>query len=123
MRDVTVSMVIFYVMGDVVVAHLAASDSVGYELAAAFAIHQVAVEEFGARGHQWLDLGSTSGVEADPSDGLVVFKRGWTKTMRPTYLCGRIYDRDAYASLETGIGGGPASYFPAYRGGPRDAGV
>jgi hypothetical protein len=28
------------------------------------------------------------------------FKRGWANTERPAYLCGRIFDRAAYAALD-----------------------
>ena len=102
-------------MEDVVHAHLAASDETGYRLAAAYALHQVMIEEFAGRGLRWLNLGSTAGVEPDAADGLSVFKKGWSSTTRPTYLCGRINDKQTYARLAGTSGVDTTGYFPAYR--------
>jgi hypothetical protein len=112
----TVSMVVSYVMDDLAYAHLAASSEQGYRIAASFAVHQAMIDEFMGRGLRWLVLGATSGADADTGDGLTVFKRGWTRLTRPSYLCGRIGDRHAYERIAHLRPGPVPGWFPAYRG-------
>jgi hypothetical protein len=53
-------------------------------------------------------------VEDDPRDGLASFKRGFANRSEPFFLCGKVLDADAYASLSAGRA--ETQYFPAYRG-------
>jgi hypothetical protein len=114
LQDTTVGMHLWYAMGDVVYAHLAAYSPVGYRLGASYALFGFAIEYFAARGFRWLELG---GVPSRPSaaDGLAAFKRGWATGTRTAYLCGRILDRARYFELTRTPGHSPTSYFPAYR--------
>jgi hypothetical protein len=121
----TVSMLLWYVQGDVAYYHLGASNAAGYELRASFALFWHAIEHFRAAGIRWLDLGAGAGVAEDPGGGLSRFKQGWSSGTRPAYICGRIFDRDRYEDLArrraaVAAPGGDA-YFPAYRDGEFDA--
>ena len=108
----TVGMHLWYVSGGVAYSHLAASSERGYELMASYALYRFAVERFAGR-VRWLDLGAGIGAGKE-AGGLDRFKRGWSTGARTAYLCGRVFDREAYEalSLESYTG-----YFPAYRAG------
>src|SRR4051812_34356977 len=95
--------------------HLGAYSEQGYRLRASFALFWRAIEHFAATGLKWLDLGAGAGATHDPADGLTRFKRGWTRTTRMAYLCGRIFNRAEYQRLAEGKGG--MKYFPIYRKG------
>ncbi|HEV2078379.1 MAG TPA: GNAT family N-acetyltransferase [Allosphingosinicella sp.] len=99
--------------------HLAAYSDRGYDLRASFAIFWRAFEHFAERGIRFLDLGAGAGASAAADDGLTRFKRGWSNGTRPAWLCGRIFDREAYAALAAARGAEAAAggYFPAYRRG------
>jgi hypothetical protein len=54
----------------------------------------------------------------DADDGLTRFKAGWSNAERTNWLCGRIFDREAYAALSRmNVGAASRDYFPAYRAG------
>ena len=108
----TVGMHLWYVSGDVTYSHLAASSERGYELMASYALYRFAIERFAGR-VRWLDLGAGAGAEEE-AGGLHRFKRGWSTGTRRAYLCGRVFDREAYEALSLG---GDTGYFPAYRTG------
>jgi hypothetical protein len=100
-------------------SHLAAFDTAGYELGAAYALHWTAIEYFRGR-VGWLDLGAGAGLGSsdDASDGLTWFKAGWSTGTRPAYLCGRVLSRPRYEELTRDLGSVPGDgYFPAYRAG------
>jgi hypothetical protein len=108
-----IGMTIWYEQGDVAYYHLGAYSPLGYKLKASFAIFSTALEFFRPR-VRWLALGAGAGLEAQ-EDGLTRFKRGWATSVRPTYLCGAIFNREQYRRLTTGR---PSTdYFPAYRAG------
>jgi Acetyltransferase (GNAT) domain len=112
-----VGLLSWYVDSEVAYAHLAASSPLGYELLAAYALYDRAVEHLRER-VRWLDLGASPGVERERSgSGLRTFKRGWSTGMRPVYLCGRIFQPDAYAELSRARGESETAYFPSYRAG------
>ncbi|MFW6116720.1 MAG: GNAT family N-acetyltransferase [bacterium] len=113
----TVSMLLWYVQGDVGYYHLGASSALGYNLCASFALFWTAIERFASSGLKWLDLGAGAGIGSEASDGLSRFKRGWCTDTRTAYFCGRIFDRARYAEIVRRKGISPSSYFPAYRKG------
>lgn len=115
LEGVCVSMTIWYVMGDIAYSHLTASSEAGYRSSASYASMQAAVETFTRQGLRWLNLGAGAGTRSS-NDGLTYFKRGWATGSRPSYLCGRIFDRSTYEKL-AGTGTPQDSYFPAYRRG------
>ena len=108
----TVGMHLWYVSDGVAYSHLAASSERGYELMASYALYRFAVERFAGR-VRWLDLGASAGA-GEESGGLGRFKKGWSTGTRTAYLCGRVFDREAYEALSPG---GDTGYFPAYRAG------
>lgn len=111
-----VGMLLWYRRGEVASYHLAAQSLRGYELGASYALMWRALEDLASTGCRWAHLGAGAGAAAG-DDGLTWFKRGWATETRPAWLCGRIFDRDAYGEL-TRVRGRPGSeYFPLYRAG------
>jgi Acetyltransferase (GNAT) domain len=100
--------------GDVVYAHLAALHPDAYTVHASHGLFWAAIELFAGR-YRWLDLGAGSGT-GEGTDGLTEFKAGWSSDLAPTYVCGRIVDRDRFDELAPG-GRPPIGYFPPYRAG------
>ena len=77
-----------------------------------------AIEHFRESGDvDWLQLGAGAGLDPQSDDGLTRFKRGWATGSKTAYLCGRIFDREAYAALVQARGVSATDYFPAYRQG------
>jgi hypothetical protein len=56
-------------------------------------------------------------VSANGTDGLTVYKDGWSTGTVPVYLCGRVFDHALYNSLTEAAGTNGSAYFPAYRAG------
>ncbi len=113
----TVGAHLWYVQGDVVHSHLAATSALGYDLNVAYALYWFALETFADQA-LWINFGAGAGVTSDGTDGLSRFKRGWATETRPTYFCGRIFDRAKYADALTVRGlRDNEDYFPAYREG------
>ncbi len=110
----TVSIHLWYESDGVAYSHLAASSPRGYGLMASYALYRFALERFADR-VRWLDLGAGAGAGKEPG-GLDRFKKGWSTGTRTAYLCGRVFDREAYAKLSEGSVAA-TTYFPAYRAG------
>lgn len=115
-KGTTVSMILWYIQGEVGYYHLGASSALGYELRASFALFWSAIEYF-ANKLRWLNLGAGAGVQDSNTDGLGRFKRGWSTGTRTTYFCGRIFDHERYAEIVKAKGVSTTDYFPAYRKG------
>jgi hypothetical protein len=92
--------------------HLGASNAVGYANGANYALYDAAMAHFSQAAV--LNLGGGAGSHDDPSDGLAVFKRGFTNAEVEALLCGAVLDQDRYAALAADRP--PTAYFPAYRG-------
>lgn len=108
---------LWYLQGDVAYGHLGATNARGYELMASYALYSYAIEQLRGRA-RWLDLGSSPGAPNDEAgNGLRRFKAGWSTGSRQAYLCGRIFQPEAYARLVAAQSIGSTSYFPAYRQG------
>jgi len=116
-EQTTVSMLLWYVQGEVGYYHLGASSDVGYELRASFALFWSAIGYFAANRLRWLNLGAGAGVQGDSTDGLTRFKRGWSTGTRIAYFCGRIFDHARYSEIVKAKGVSATNYFPAYRKG------
>ncbi len=117
-EDLTVGMHVDLMQGDVVYAHLAAYSARGYRIGASTALNVFEIEYFASRA-RWMSWGGVSGIEADTSDGLGVFKRRFSSNERMVYLCGKILNRHAYARLAKDRKQIGSNYFPAYRAGER----
>lgn len=113
----TVGMTLWYLQNSVAYYHLGAYTNEGYRLRASFALFRQALDYFAETGLQHANLGAGAGLGSDAGDGLTRFKRGWSTSKRNTYLCGRIFDRQAYDRLVRVRDAGTTEYFPAYRKG------
>ncbi len=107
---------IYFVQGPVAHCHLGAVTPAGYEMGAFYALDFFSIEYFSDK-VQWLNLGGGSGLSADGTDGLSLYKKGWSSETRTSYFCGRIINRERYADLLNEKGEAPTDYFPAYRKG------
>ncbi|HUF47054.1 MAG TPA: GNAT family N-acetyltransferase [Vicinamibacterales bacterium] len=106
---------LWYVQDDVAYAHLGATSARGYDVMASYALYWHAMAWLRGR-VRWVDLGSSPGEPDNPaSAGLRRFKAGWANATRQTYLCGRIFQPEAYAHLVAERGATGLGYFPAYR--------
>ena len=112
----TVGLDLWYVQGDVAYGHLAAFNAHGYKLSASYATKWFLMHYFADK-VRWIDFGGVAGADSNGSDGLVKFKRGWSTGTKPVYLCGRIFQPDAYNDLVEAWQAGVTEYFPAYRKG------
>lgn len=111
----TIGMTLWYRGDDRAYYHLAAYSPRGYEFKTSFALFWRAHEVFAQEGVRWLTLGAGAGINDDGLDGLTRFKSGWATGTRTVYLCGRIFDQQAYAALAGSANSNDETYFPAYR--------
>lgn len=112
----TVGAHLWYRQGDVAFSHLAASNALGYELMAAYALSWWALEYFSDK-VRWIDWGAGAGLNSSVRDGLTDFKRGWANTTRTAHLCGRIFDHVNNDEITRARGFDGSPYFPQYREG------
>lgn len=115
-RDVTVAAQIYYVQGDVVHCHLGSATPAGYEQGALHALDFFSIEYFSGK-VRWLNLGGAAGINGGGSDGLSLYKKGWSTETRTTYFCGHVSNRKAYEEIVMASGLPVTDYFPAYRKG------
>jgi hypothetical protein len=113
----TIGMILWYVNNGAAYYHLGAYTDEGYQLRASFALFRRALEYFAESGLKCANLGAGAGLGSGADDGLSRFKRGWSTSVRTTYLCGRIFDREEYDRLVRERGVTATDYFPAYRKG------
>jgi hypothetical protein len=110
-RDgVTVAMSLWYESGMNAYYHLGASNALGYEVGASYALFDRAFEVLSNMGVRRVHLG---GVPQSGSDGLHRFKSGWATEQRVAWLGGRVLDEAAYARLAASHP--DTSWFPSYR--------
>lgn len=103
--------------GNVAYSHLAACSAPGYQVRAAYGIYWTTLDYLAAHGVSYFDLGGAAGLADTPTDGLSLFKHGWSNATRIVYLCGRVFDPSAYARICLRTGRADTQYFPAYRAG------
>lgn len=111
-EDRLVSAHLFVIHGGHAMSHLAASAPEGYQTGAAYAVNDLAAAELTDCG--LINFGGGAGMDDDPTDGLVRFKKGFSNKVEPAYLCTAVLDHDAYRALSAGRG--DSGFFPAYRG-------
>lgn len=105
---------LYYLEGRIVRAHLSAYAPKGYANSISYPMMLAAIEQFRIFA-DIIDLGGAPAVEGNSKCGGVGhFKRGWTQLTRPSYLCGKVFDREAYKALSKGR---HMRWFPAYREG------
>ena len=94
------------------ISHLAASTPEGYAAGAAYAVNDLASRSLDDC--RVINFAGGAGVNDNPDDGLVRFKRGFANTVAPARLCGAVLDADAYRALSADRV--DSGFFPAYRG-------
>jgi hypothetical protein len=112
----------YFLDGEAGYAHLSALSTEGYRVRASYALLWCAIEYFinndlDNRKMRWLNLGSGAGVESNDTDGLSIWKRGWSTGTRTAYFCGRIFHHERYWTIAKAKGISATTYFPAYREG------
>ena len=112
----TVGLDLWYTQADVAYGHLVAFSELGYELRASYATKWFMLNHFAGK-VRWVDLGGGAGVSSNATDGLSIYKGGWSTGTVPAYLCCRIFNHSLYESLSSACGASGSSYFPAYRAG------
>ena len=112
-EDVIVGMVLFFAVHKHVYYHLAAYSPDGYHQKASFGIFRRAIDDFKQEQYEVLNLGGVAGLSDNEEDGLTRFKKGWSTHTRTAYLCGKVFNPQAYESLSRGKE--TAGFFPAYR--------
>ena len=118
-----VGMLLWYERGSVASYHLGAFSDEGYRLKCSFALFWHALNDLASRDLRWAHLGAGAGVASGAQSGLTEFKQGWSTTTRRAWLCGRIYDREAYDELARLRGSGDSGRFPSYRSGEFESGA
>lgn len=112
-----VGAVLILIQGQAAHYHLSACNSRGYKIRASYGILWKALEYSSELGIRCFNLGGMAGIKENPLDGLAQFKKGWSNDRRMVYFCGRIFDRQRYASINPQYSIGEADYFPSYRAG------
>lgn len=113
--DLVVGAELFYIMNNVVYAHLVALSKIGYQCNASYALDWEAIQHFAGKFH-YLDHGSGSGL-GQKEDGLTFYKNRWSTEERPVYFCGIILDSRLYSDITYSPEVESTDYFPAYRKG------
>lgn len=109
---------LWYTQGAVAYGHLVAFNDRGYELRASYATKWFMLNYFAGK-VRWVDLGGGAGSNSQGTDGLSVFKQGWSNGTVPVYVCCRVFDAARYDELTKASSAERTEYFPAYRAGER----
>jgi hypothetical protein len=112
----SVGLDLWYRQGDVAYGHLVAFSELGYKLRASYATKWYMLNHF-AGTVRWVDLGGGAGANSQGTDGLSVFKQGWSTGTVPVCVCCRVFDQAVYDELTAARGVETTEYFPAYRTG------
>ncbi|NKB56769.1 MAG: GNAT family N-acetyltransferase [Alphaproteobacteria bacterium] len=99
--------------GDRVHSHLSASNKAGRACGASYLLYDAAIQYFDDA--KTIDFGGSAGIADDPDNGLARFKRGFSNTSKPAFLCGKILDANKYQELCAARCESDSSFFPAYR--------
>ncbi len=113
-KGITVGATLWYMQGEVAYGHLAAFTGTGYDLLSSYALDWYAIEYFKNK-VRWLYFGPGPGIQNDPTDGLSLYKRGWSTSTRTVYFCGRIFNPKRYTEIVNAKDIVETNYFPAYR--------
>lgn len=112
----TVAAHLVFVQNEICYGHLVGINPSGNELLASYALYWTEIEYFAGKA-RWFDWGAGAGISSGNGNGLTQFKRGWSSEARPTYFCGRVFNRERYDDIRTATGNMDTDYFPAYRKG------
>ena len=114
LSDTLVGAQIMILQDDVAHAHLSAFTAEGYIEGASYLLDWSALEfmqgKVGA-----INWGSGLEGHDGTSGGLAEYKRGWSSTLKPSYLYGSILNPDLYTKLMNKSNTVDSAYFPSYR--------
>ena len=114
----TVAAAMFFVQDGVAQAHVLGCDPEGYAKRALYAITWHIYDYFDDS-VRWCNLMGVPDGEGPQIENIRMFKKGWTRVTRTSYLCGRVLNQDKYDKLAASYTSGNMSYFPIYRAGNR----
>jgi len=93
-------------------SHLAASNALGYESGASYAVYDHSIRHFSRR---LINLGGAAGIGGTADDGLARFKAGFSNRTQTVYLMGSVLNPELYLTLCAERDTSTSDYFPAYR--------
>lgn len=113
-NNILVSCHLWVAYGGQVSSFLAASNTIGYEARASYAIYDKAIQYFGE--NSLINFGGSAGIQTNAHAGLAKFKSGFANTCKKAYILGSVLDREKYQDLckltnTLNI----ENFFPAYR--------
>jgi len=112
-RGRTVGMHVELQQGDVVHGHFAIYDPEYYRLGVSTLLNIYEMEHFTGRA-RFYNHGGVPGLR-DRQTGLSRFKQDFSNTTRTAFLCGSIFDQEAYQRLTAHKIDPEPAFFPAYR--------
>lgn len=112
----SVGLDLWYRQGDVAYGHLVAFSELGYKLRASYVTKWHMLNHFAGK-VRWIDLGGGAGAKSEGTDGLSIFKQGWSTGTVPVHVCCRVFNQAVYNALTIARGAQTSEYFPAYRTG------
>ena len=87
----------FFIFSEFGYYHLSANSELSYKLNANYALLHKGFEEAKNLGIEYFILGG--GLSGDENDSLYKFKKKFSKTTKPFYIAGNIYDKEKYDYL------------------------
>jgi hypothetical protein len=111
-EDNIVSMHIWLRYKNYLYSHLAASNDIGYQVMASYAIYDFAISYAKNNNCSTIDLGGGAGANT-ASKGLVFFKKGFANKIEHCHIAGYIANHDAYHKLSSNTE--QSNFFPLYR--------
>lgn len=112
-NDEITGLMLAYQNNMIISLHLIGVTALGRQNFANYALIQAALDWADKQGAHYVNLGGVAGNQNDETNGLALFKRGFTKDSRWTYLCGQVLNQPNYDRLSgSAVGTG---FFPAYR--------
>lgn len=107
---------LYYIQGDVAYAHLSAFTEDGYSLGAPYALKWIAIQHL-MKIVRWINFGGGTNEQNIETDGLDLFKRGWSSKVGRSFFCGKINDQTKYQEAVKMSDVHQTNWFPAYRDG------
>lgn len=105
---------LYFLQNNTAYAHLSAFNRQGYEFGASYAIKWEAMTVLKDK-VQWINFGGGTDIKRSHSNGLELFKKGWSSQTEQSYFCGKILNMNIYREIEQQKVGTPEEWFPAYR--------
>lgn len=109
----------WFVQGDVAYSHSTAMNDLGRNSKAGFALYMESMRDMITYGVFKFDLGSYASTREGNTGGLEEFKKGWSQVTMPSYILGKVLDKNKYNELSIRRAAFTPhkkdDYFPSYR--------